>query len=351
VAVTRYADVLNQVPDIWAKDLYAQAEHMTFWHRFEGPPGSSMPVIRRDDLEKEAGDVVKIDAVLALAGAGQTGDLVLLEGNEEELVLRQTSVTVESLQNAVRWGKKASILNIHNLRKTALAQLNKWLAGKLDDRIFAEISGGTGANVTEANLPTTMKQFAGTSTSIGTVADSDAAGRLKLNDISDIKALAKVRNKIEPLRMEDGLEVYGLVLHDYAALALKKDSQYQQAQREAQVRGTGNPLFTGALGMWDNVIFYASPRVRVASDGSGSISVARNFLFGAQAVAKAYAYYPDWNEQEFSYGQEAGVATYTIIGHKLQMFDLNATETTNDTTDDTAIGGMLLYSSAVAPVA
>jgi hypothetical protein len=45
------------------------------------------------------------------------------------------------------------------------------------------------------------------------------------------------------------------------------------------------------------------------------------------------------------------VATYTILGHKLVIFDLNAVETGGDTTDDTAIGGMLLYSSAVAPVA
>jgi N4-gp56 family major capsid protein len=351
VAVTRFADVTNQVPDIWATDLYAQAEHMTFWHRFEGPPGGTMPIVRRDELENDPGDVIKIDVVLALTGAGQTGDTTLLEGNEEKLVLRQASVTVESLQHAVRWGKKANALNVHNLRTTSLGQLRKWLAGKLDTMIFTEVSGGSGASIAEASLPTSMKFFAGTATSIGTVADSDAAGRLKLNDISDIKALAKTNTKIEPIRVDDGLEVYGLVLHEYAALALKKDTQWQQAQREAQLRGGDNPLFTGALGMWDNVILYTSPRVRTANDGAASITVARNFLFGAQAVAKAYAYYPDWTEQEFSYGQESGVATYTIVGHKLVVFDLNAVETGGDSTDDTAIGGMLLYSSAVAPVA
>jgi len=351
MAVTRYADVQNQVPDIWAKDLYAQAEHMTFWHRFEGPPGSSMPIIRRDDLEKDPGDVVKLDIVLALTGAGQTGDTVLLEGNEEALKFRQVSITVESLQHAVRWGKKASILNVHDLRQTSLGQLQKWLAGKLDDAIFNEVSGGPGASITEANLPTSMKWFAGSATSVGTVADTDAGGRLKLSDISDIKAYAKTQNKIEPIRVSDGGEVYGLVLHEYAALALKKDAQWQQAQREAMARGADNPLFTGALGMWDNVILYTSPRVRTANDGSGGIAVARNVFFGAQAVAKAYAYYPDWTEQEFSYGQESGVATYLIVGHKLIVFDLNASETTGTTTDDTAIGAMILYSSAVAPSA
>ena len=143
--VTRFADVTNQVPDLWATDLYAQAEHMTFWHRFEGAEGSGMPLVRRDDLSTDAGDVVKLDIVLALTGAGATGDTTLLEGNEEKLVMRQASVTVETLQNAVRWSKKASILNIHNLRTTSLGQLRKWLAGKLDDMVFNEITGGTGA--------------------------------------------------------------------------------------------------------------------------------------------------------------------------------------------------------------
>jgi N4-gp56 family major capsid protein len=259
VAVTRFADVTNQVPDLWATDLYAQAEHMTFWHRFEGAEGSGMPLVRRDDLTQDAGDVVKIDIVLALTGAGQTGDTVLLEGNEEKLVMRQASITVETLQNAVRWSKKASILNIHNLRTTSLGQLRKWLAGKLDDMVFNEVTGGTGSTITEANLPTTMKWFAGTATSIATVDNSDAAGRLKLNDISDVKAYAIQNNKIEPIRLDaNGEEVYGMVLHEYAALALKKDSQWQQAQREAQLRGKDNPLFTGALGMWDNVILYTS---------------------------------------------------------------------------------------------
>lgn len=351
MAATRKADVTAQIPQIWAADLFAQAENLTFWHRFEGPEGSSMPVIRRDDLEKNAGDTVKLDIVLALTGAGATGDTALLDGNEEKMAFRQVSVSVDSLQHAVRWSKLGKILINHDMRTTALAQLRKWLAGKLDDQIFNEFSGGTGASISEANLPTSMKFFAGTATSVATVDNTDAAGKLKLNDISDIKAYAIANNKIEPLRLNDGEELYGLVLHPYAALALKKDSQFQQAQRDARERGAGNPLFTGALGMWDNVVLYSSTRVRTAADGLGAISVARNVFVGAQALARVYAYYPDWTEQYFSYGQEQGIATFTVVGKRLITFDLNAVETGGSTTDDTAIGAMLLYSSAVAPTA
>lgn len=351
MAVTKQADVLNHIPTLWASDLFAQAENLTFWHRFEGPEGSSMPIIRRDDLTAQAGDTVKLDVILALTGAGATGDTALLDGNEEKLALRQVSFTVASLQHAVRWSKLGKILINHDMRSMALMQLRKWLAGKLDDQIFAELAGTTGATLSLANQPTTMKWFAGSATAVGEVADTDAAGRLKLNDISDIKAYAVTANKIEPLRMENGEELYMLVLHPYAALALKKDSQFQQAQRDARERSATNPLFTGALGMWDNVVLYQSPRIKTAGDGAGSISVARNAFLGAQAVARAYCYYPDWTEQYFSYGQEQGIATFTVIGKRLITFDMNAVETTGDSTDDTAIGAMTLFSSAVAPVA
>ena len=354
MAVTTKSDVTNQIPALWSTDLYSQAENMTFWSRFEGPEGSAMPIIRKDDLEKQAGDTIKMDLVLALTGNGATGDGSLLDGSEEELKFRQFSFSVDSLQHAVRWSKLGKILINHDMRQTALNQLSKWLAGRLDDRCFATFTGvtigGFAPAIAAADLPTTMKWFAGSATTVGTVADTDAGGRLKLNDISDIKAYAQVVNKIEPLRMSNGEEVFGLVLHPYTALALKKDSQWQQAQRDAQARGADNPLFTGALGVWDNVVLYSSSRIPTAGDGAGSISVSRNVFFGAQAQARGYAYYPDWTEQYFSYGQEQGIATFTVLGQKLITFDLQATEV-GGTTDDTALGAMVLYASAVAPTA
>ena len=355
MAQTRSADVANQTPEIWAADLYSQAEDLTFWGRFEGVEGSSMPLIRKNDLEKQAGDKVYIDIALALTGNGATGDTALLEGNEEAIKYRQMSFTVDSLQHAVRWSKKARIVINHAIRENAKNQLAKWLAGRLDNRVFATFTGetinGFAPALSAANLPTTMKWFAGSATSVATVADTDAGGRLKLNDISDIKAYAQVVNKIEPLRLDDGEEIFGMVLHPYAALSLKKDAQYQQAQREALARGKDNPLFTGALAMWDGVVLYSSNRVPSAADGAGSIAVGRNVFFGAQAQVRGYAYYPDWVEQDFSYGQETGIATFTMLGQALTTFDLNSSETGGSTTDDTAIGAMILYSSAVAPTA
>jgi N4-gp56 family major capsid protein len=355
MAVGRKADYTAQVPAIWAKDLYAQAEKLTFWNRFEGGEGSSMPIVRKDDLSQGPGDTIKYDISLALTGAGTTGDTTLSEGNEEEVKMRQISLIVGAIKHAVRWSFLAENQITHDMRGIGLNKLKRWLAGAIDNRNFYELTGGDVAAIgttglTATTLPTTAKWFAGTATSIGTVADSDAVGRLKLGDISDFKAYLQTNNLIEPLSMENGDEMFGLVVHPYTALALKKDSSYQQAQREAQVRGADNPLFRGAVASWDGVTIYVSTRVPSATDGAASARVGRNVFFGAQAMCRGYSLYPQWVEQEFSYGEEIGIATRTVLGEKLNAFDLSAAGGAS-AADFTAIGSGVLYAAAVAPTA
>lgn len=354
MAVTRKADVLGQIPQIWAKDLYAEAEKLTFFHRYEGPAGSSMPVIRRDDLEKQPGDTIKLDIVKKLTGAGLTGSTSggLLDGNEEKMNFRQMSFAVDALRHGVRWEKLGKILITHDMRSTALLQLRKWLAAKLDDDIFTRLSavpaagGGTPfKNVLVADTPTALAIGSATMD----VDDVEAANVLTLDFISKAKAYAKTELQVEPVRMENGEELYFLVVHDYAGLSLKQSSDWKQAQREARERSAGNPLFTGALGVWDNVVILQSDRV-VRANNATAVPVAKNLFLGAQAVARGYAYYPDWTEQYFSYGEEQGIGTYVVFGSARIQFDLNAVETGADATDDTAIGFLQLQTAAPTAV-
>ena len=351
MSVTRLADVADQVPEIWAKDLYAQAEKLTFWHRYEGPSGSSMPLVRRDDLEKQPGDTVRLDIILALTGSGLTGSTSngLLDGNEEKMKYRQTSFTVDALRHGVRWEKLGKILINHEMRGSALQQLRKWLAGKLDDAVFDELSGAGDTvipykNILVANTTTTLD--------IGSASidddDVEAGNFLTLDLITAAKAYAKVELQMEPVRMENGEELYFLLAHDYVIAELKKTSAWQQAQRDARERGAGNPLFTGAVGMWDNVVILSSDRVKRAANGT-SVQVATNLLLGAQACARGYAYYPDWTEQYFSYGEEQGIGTYTVLGEKAIVFDLTSAGGAADV-DKTAIGFAQILSDAPAQV-
>jgi N4-gp56 family major capsid protein len=348
MTVGRKADYTASTPELWSDGLFSQAEDMTFFHGFEGPEGSSMPIIRKDDLTQEAGDTINVDLVLALTGAGQTGDLAggLLEGNEEALKIRQLSFSVDSIQHAVRWSKLAQKVITHNMRTTAQNQLAKWLAGKLDNQIFTELSGGGTV------LPTSAKWFAGSATTRDTVADTDAGGRLTLDALTELKAYAQVENKIEPVRTDDGNEYFCLVAHPYAIMSLKRDDvKWAQAQREAQVRGDENPLFTGAAGIWDGVVIKSSNRVPRSNNAATTpVAVADNLFLGAQALVRGYGSYPDWTEELFSYGQEAGIATWALLGNKLSVFDLT-TAGGATAANHTAIGSMVLYTAAVAPSA
>lgn len=347
MAVTRKADVTGQIPQIWAKDLYAQAEKLTFWHRFEGAPGSGMPLIRRDDLEKSPGDTVKLDITLALTGAGLTGSTSngLLDGNEEKMKFRQTSFTVDALRHGVRWEKLGKILINHDMRSTALMQLRKWLAGKLDDAVFDEFSGDGDTTIPYKNIliqdTTTALKVADSSTDAD---DVEAANLLTLDSITEAKAYAKVELQMEPIRMENGEEFYFLLIHDYAGAALKKTDDWKNAQKDARERAKTNPLFTGVLGVWDNVAILQSDRVKRAAN-QGSEQIATNLFLGAQAVARGYAYYPDWTEQYFSYGEEQGIGTYTVLGEKAIVFDLTAAGSAADV-DKQAIGFLQILSEA-----
>lgn len=349
MAVTTKASVANQIPSIWATELYSQAESLTFFHNLEGSEGSSMPIIRKDDLAKGAGDTIKFDIVLALTGAGQAGDTTSLEGNEEDLKFRQTSLTVTSLSHGVRWTELAEILMTHDMRSTALNQLKKWLAGVMDNARFAELTGNTNprTGAVGTTIPDNGKWAAGTATSRATVADTNAGGRLTLATITELKAYAQTELKIEPIRMEDGNEYFGLVLHPYTTMQLKEfDTSWAQAQRDAQLRGDDNPLFTGAAGIWDGVIIYTNNRVPRSTNGT--IQVSDNVFFGAQAMSSGYAYYPDWREELFDYGRQAGVATVVVWGEKLNVFDLTAAGGAGASAL-TAIGSIVVYASAVAP--
>lgn len=345
MATFRLADGTAQVPELWAAGLFAQAENLTYWSQWEGPEGSGMPVIRKDELSRGPGDQINIDLVLALTGAGITGDTVALEGNEEKLKFRQMPVTVAMLSHGVRWTYLTEVEINHDMRMAAQRQLAKWLAGVLDDRLFAELSGN-GTSV----IPTLNKWFAGAATSRNTIVDTNATGRPTLASLTELKAYAQVTHKIEPIRMANGEEVFGLAMHPYAVMQLKRDdSSWAQAQRDARERGVNNPLFTGAAGMWDGVIIYSSQRVP-RSNNTQPIAVADNVFFGAQAMSRAWAAYPRWVEEEFSYGQELGIATYFVEGSRVNIFDLTSAGGAADA-DKTAIGSMVYYSAAVAPTA
>ena len=140
--------------------------------------------------------------------------------------------------------------------------------------------------------------------------------------------------KVQPIMIK-GKPHYVLVVHPYAARDLRADSAWLNAQSYAGVRSDDNPLFSGALGVWDGVIVHEHPSVRRFISATTNY-VCSNLLLGCQAGAWAVAQEPFWVEDVFDYKNQVGFATGMIQGFVKTQFN----------SED--YGLITLYSEAVA---
>jgi N4-gp56 family major capsid protein len=86
---------------------------------------------------------------------------------------------------------------------------------------------------------------------------------------------------------------------------------------------TKNPIFTGALGMYNGVVLHESTRVPAAPTNG---NVRRAVLLGAQAGVMAFGrgYGKNtysWEEEMFDYGNQLGVAAGSIAGMTKTRFN------------------------------
>ena len=100
--------------------------------------------------------------------------------------------------------------------------------------------------------------------------------------------------------------------------------------REAEVRGKENPIFTGALGIWDHVILHDHEYVctcQAATNfyGSGNAFAVRAYralLMGRQSVVFANCQYKNkWVEEQFDYKDKVGFATGVMGGFQKVTFN------------------------------
>lgn len=343
MAVLRIGDVDISIPEVWDDELYFEAEDETWWHRFEGAEGGNMPGVRKDDLDGKPGDTIRTRIYLKLQQTPILDDAPL-EGNEEKLRSREMTFGVRRRKGGVREDELAQIQSLDDLKAIAMGQMVTWLAGILDDLVWAEVTGNGTTTMPDGN-----KWAMGTASSRATVADTDAGGRITLASLSDLKAYSQVTLKMPPFRGGPGNAFYGFAGHPFALLDLKQSSSWQEAQRDALPRGWDNPLFTGPdyVGMWDGILMYGVSD-RVPSSTNGSVIVADNVFFGSNLYARGYQQRPTWRTQLFDYGTEWGLGVVVVHGQKLITFDLTDAGGAADSAK-TAIGGVVAYSAAEPP--
>jgi N4-gp56 family major capsid protein len=295
----------------WAKELQSEVSKGVYFSKFMGEgPGNAIHV---KQMEEGKGKDVTFGLVNQLTGSAITGDSSL-EGNEQSLSTFSNTVSTNQKRLAVRdTGKFANSKVLYDFRSTSLDLLKTQYAELIDADIFSALSATSGTHA-YYRADASASVYA-TSDPKAALADADS---ITLADISALKTLAQIGGsanyRMRPIRV-DGNDYYVLVLHPEVAYDLFELDEFQQIQREAQVRGDDNPLFKGALGIYNGVVIHAHEGVNTFDNGGGAaVKGSRNLFMGAQAACFAEASDMMWVEKTFDYGNQLGISASKIYG-------------------------------------
>lgn len=345
MATTQYGVNHPMAVKLWAKKLAVEALRATSFGQYVGEDAASL-IHLKTETQKGPGDQITFGLRMQLDGRGVQGTDTL-EGNEEALSIFTDAVVINKVRHAVRSGSANSISQQRvpfDIRQEALDGLVDWWANRMDVSMFNQLCGYTPESDTiftgnqAVTAPDTAHHIWADDTDPSTnSADEDlvAADVFTLDLINLARAKAtKLSPPIRPLKI-GGRNWYVLFLHPDQVYDLKADAtnagNWFSIQQAAMQGGkiTDNPIFTGALGVYNNTILVENSRITqgVNSGTGAAIANTRRAVFcGAQAAAVAYGQDngPDryrWVEEFFDYTEQLGVASGAIYGIKSTRFN------------------------------
>lgn len=329
---------------VWSKKLMVQTIAKTWVGKFIGTDKNSL-LYRKDELSKNAGDLITYGLRMKLTGDGVQGDSTL-EGQEEALSTYADTITINQLRHATRSKGKMSEQRVpFDVRQENMDALSDWFAERYDTSFANQLAGYTpqsdtrytGNNAVVAPstnnimIPSTITSDPASlsTTDIFTLTKIDAAvARAKTMD-----QLSSPQPILRPIMVE-GEEHYVIFLHPYQVRDMRTNTnsgQWLDIQKAAASGGekSRNAIFTGALGMYNNVIIHEWQRVpqAVATAGTAVANTRSAIFCGAQAACLAYGQGDgrvnkmDWVEDLFDYKNQLGVSASAIFGIKKSRFN------------------------------
>lgn len=292
----------NLVPKVWAKKVWHEGVKDSYFDKFTAMDGSNV-VHQNKDLTNVKGDSVVFGLMMNLTGSGVEGNRQKLSGSEDTLNIYDFTVQTQLVRNAVSRFEADDQKTQYDMLKEIKVVLKQWLSDWLDNKLISKLS------YNPSNNAVLYASAAGTQSSI------TANDKLTTTIISRAKRKAMMSApKVQPIKI-DGMDKYIMLVHPWAARDLKDDPKWLAAQQNANVRGSKNPIFTGALGEYDGVILYEYERVQTGNTGAASANVCQNLLLGKQAACFAVARPAKHIEQTDDYGNIAGngIAFYGAV--------------------------------------
>lgn len=311
---THYDATDLEAKQLLEEELFREIEYESFFAKFQSKGPDSI-IQEKTMLEGSKGDKVTFTLIKKLTGDGITGSSgKTLEGNEEKLVTQTQSTYLEEYAHATKddgpLTRQRAFFSIDTESRT---QLKIWGQEKLEKLFFTELF----------NAPSKIF-YGGDATSTGTL---ETADKITPELISKIRAGAKTgwnraQNPIRPVKV-NGKMYYLLLCHPDVIFDLKRNSEFSQAMREAEVRGSENPLFTGATAIWDGVVIHEHELCPIATTGGtgGDVPYAKCMLLGAQAMLHGWGARPQIVAEEWDFKRYHGFGISLMTHFDAAKFD------------------------------
>jgi N4-gp56 family major capsid protein len=313
----------------WSPELNKETLKKTYAFQFMSKGKNSLITIKTDLTDKDGGDRIRVGIRSQLTGAGVAGDDTL-EGNEESLETFYQDVMIDQLRHAVRSKGKMSEQRVpFSVRDEAKDGLSDWWADRFDAWMFAQLAGDTSVtdprfygfnsivapdldHVSFGNSGVLGANLQNTETS--SISNTTVC-KMNLTFIDTAVEKAKTaKNQLRPVLI-GGKKYYAMFLHPFQVTSLRTNTtsgQWADIQKSAIQGGqtSDNPIFTGALGVYNQTILHESIRVPASPYNA---SVRRAILCGAQALSVAFGkgYGKNvfsWVEESYDYKNKLGVA-------------------------------------------
>ena len=300
MSVTSYGVNHTLSNKLWAKKLNVEALKETYFGKFMGE-GSSNMIQLKTDFEQNAGDKITIGLRVQLNGDGVTEGQTL-QGNEEDLTTYNDALVINELAHAVRVKNKNSIDAQRvpfNLRSEAKDGLNDWYGNRFDTCMANQLAGNTlvidprytGNNGITA--PTNIYRPGGLADDAAVNADNTKTMKLTFLDHM-VERAGTMSPMIRPIKI-GGEKKYLAFLHDFQVTDLRTDAgagQWLDIQKAALAGGAGSksPIYTGALGEYNNVVLHKWNRLPfgISNANAYQTSTRRGVFAGAQAAAVGF---------------------------------------------------------------
>jgi len=321
-----------------------------FSGKMEGSEAQKLPLVRKTDLESGAGDEVTMNLVAKLVGQPIQGS-EKLEGREMRLRNYTDKLRVDKFRNGVNIGDVMDQKRVKfSLREQAKARLTDYIAEVEDEMKMMYMAGARGVGTEIQHFPTDWTAFpnafeapdayhlmyGGDATAKANV---DSADKIGLAVLDRAKARAKKFMGVEgagakttPVEIQGGQHYVALlsVESEYDLRRETGDMGWLAIQKAAAAaEGAKNPIFTGALGMYNDVIIHSHENVIKFTDyGAGAnVPACRNLFMGAHCAAVAYGFKGNGgvryqlSESGLDHDEETVVHFRTILGIKKTRFN------------------------------